>query len=53
MILRIRKDQYSRISGPLYPSDPLFFELGILKVQDVFKLHTSKFIYELPFSLYS
>ena len=42
----LRKDQYPRIPGPLYPSDPLFFELGILKVQDVFKLHTSKFIYD-------
>ena len=48
----LRKDQYPQIPGPLYPSDPLFSELGILKVQDVFKLHTGKFIYDC-FSLYS
>ena len=41
----VRKDQYPQSPGPLHPSNPLFFELGILKVQDVFKLHTGKFIY--------
>ena len=28
------------------PSDPLFRELGILKVQDIYKLTTLKFVYE-------
>ena len=40
------KDQYPQIPGPLNPSDPLFTELGILKIHDVFKLHVSKFIYD-------
>ena len=41
-----RKKLFPPLPGPLYPSAPLFSELGILKVQDVFKLHTSKFIYD-------
>ena len=32
------KDQYPQIPGPRNPSDPIFAELCILKVQDVFKL---------------
>ena len=39
------KDQYPPLRGPLNPADPIFFELGILKVHDVFKLQVSKFIY--------
>ena len=39
------KDQYPQIRGPLNPSDPIFYELGILKVHDVFKLQVSKFVY--------
>ena len=31
--------------GPLAPSLPLFRELKILKIHDVFKLHVAKFIY--------
>ena len=31
--------------GPLVSSTPLFKELKILKVQDVFELHVAKFIY--------
>ena len=40
------KDQYPPLPGPLNPADPLFFDLGILKVQDVFKLQVSRFIYD-------
>ena len=40
------KDQYPQIPGPRNPSDPIFVELGILKIQDVFKLQVSKFIYD-------
>ena len=40
------KDQYPQIPGPRNPSDPIFVELGILKVKDVFKLQVSKFIYD-------
>ena len=40
------KDQYPQISSPLNPSDPIFVDLGILKVQDVFRLQVSKFIYD-------
>ena len=29
---------------PLHATDPLFYKLGVLKVQDVFKLQVSKFI---------
>ena len=40
------KDQYPQIPGPRNPSDPIFVELGILKVEDVFKLQVVKFIYD-------
>ena len=40
------KDQYPQIPGPRNPSNPLFHELGILKVDDVFKFHVPKFVYE-------
>ena len=38
-------DQYQQVPGPLIHSGPIFKELGILKVDDIFKLHVSKFIY--------
>ena len=31
--------------GPLCPSNPLFKELNILKIDDIFKLHVCKFIF--------
>ena len=40
------KDQYPKIPGPLNPTDPIFVALDILKVQDVFKLQVSKFIFD-------
>ena len=40
------KDQYPPLHGPLNPADPIFFDLGILKIHDVFKLQVSKFIYD-------
>ena len=40
------KDQYPQIPGPLNPTDPLFHELEILKVHDVFKLQVSKLIFD-------
>ena len=38
-------DQYPLTPGPLIPSNPIFKELGILKISDIFKLQISKFIY--------
>ena len=40
-----RNDTFLSVPGPLYPTDPLFYKLGILKVQDVFKLQVSTFIF--------
>ena len=40
------KDQYPQLPGPLNPSNPIFLEVGILKVHDVFKLQVIKFIYD-------
>ena len=40
------KDQYPQIPGPRHPPDPIFKELEILKIHDVFKLQVSKFIYD-------
>ena len=39
------KDQYPQLPGPLNPTNPLFLELGILKIYDVFKLQVTKFIF--------
>ena len=39
------KDIFPSVPGPLHPTDPLFYKLGVLKVQDVFKLQVSKFIF--------
>ena len=36
-----RQDDYS-----FPPSDPLFVNLGIIKIQDIFKMNVSKFIYK-------
>ena len=40
------KDQYPQIRGPLNPSDPIFYDLQILKVHDVYKLQVSKLIFD-------
>ena len=42
----VYKDQYPQISGPLNPSNPIFLELGILKIYDVFKLQVIKFMFD-------
>ena len=38
------KDQFPEIPGPLFPSAPLFKELELLKVKEIFILQTAKFI---------
>lgn len=38
-------DQYPPIPGPRNPSNPSFVALEILKIQEVFKLQTAKFIF--------
>ena len=40
------KDQFPSIPGPLHPSNPLFLELQILKVKDIFMLQIAKFIHK-------
>ena len=40
-----KNDQYPLVPGPLVPSNPIFKELGILKVSDIFKLNVTKFIF--------
>ena len=40
------KDQFPSIPGPLHPSNPLFLELQILKVNDIFMLQIAKFIHK-------
>jgi len=37
-------DKYPVIPGPLTPSGPIFKELGLLKIEDIFTLFVSKFI---------
>ena len=44
--MMVYKDQYPQIPGPLNPSNPIFLELGILKIQDVFKFQVIRFIYD-------
>ena len=39
-----RNDIFPTVPGPLYPTNPFFCKLEILKVQNVFKLQVSKFI---------
>ena len=39
------KDALLPVSGPLYPTDPLFHELEIMKMNNVFKLQVAKFIF--------
>ena len=41
----ITNDVFPSVPGPLYPTDPLFYKLEVLKIQDVFKLQVSKFIF--------
>ena len=44
-------DQYPPLPGPLNPAYPIYYDLGIFYVQDVFTLQVSKFIYDfLPFN---
>ena len=38
---------YGEPAGPLPSAEPLFKELNILKLQDVFDLNIAKFIYSL------
>ena len=38
-------DQFPETPGPLCPTDPLFLELELLKIQDIFTLQASKFIF--------
>ena len=40
------KDQYPILGGRLNPTNPIFKDLGILKIQDIYKLHITKFIFE-------
>ena len=40
------KDQFPLIPGPLHPSNPLFRELQILKVNDIFMLQIAKFVHK-------
>ena len=40
------KDQYPILGGRLNPSNPLFKDLEILKIQDVYKLQVNKFIHD-------
>ena len=39
-------DTLPLVLGPLHPTDSLFYKLEIMKVQDVFKLQVSKFIFD-------
>ena len=39
------KDYYPQIPGKRHPSDPVFKELNILKVHDVFKMQVVVFIF--------
>ena len=43
------KDELPVLPGPLYPSLPLFLDLGFLKVKDIFTLQISKFIHKCIF----
>ena len=43
--LLTKNDHYPLIPGPLVSTNPLFKDLQILKVHDVFKLHVAKFIF--------
>ena len=40
------QDQHPILGGRLNPTNPLFKELDILKVQDIFKISVLKFIYD-------
>ena len=40
-----KNDHYPQVPGPLISTNPIFKDLGILKIDDVFKLHVSKFIF--------
>ena len=38
-------DKLPLVPGPLHPANPLFYEMEILKIYDVFKLQLAKFIF--------
>ena len=38
-------DKYPLVPGPLAPSNPIFRELGVMKIKDIFKLSVAKFIF--------
>ena len=40
-----RNDHYPQVPGPLISTNPIFKDLQILKVEDVFKLHLLKFVF--------
>ena len=40
------KDQFPPIPGPLIHTSPLFSEMGILKIKDIFAMQISKFIHK-------
>ena len=46
LIIITHNDTFPSVPEPLYPTDPLFYKMEILKVQDVFKLQVSKFIFD-------
>ena len=43
--LMTNNDNIPTLSTPLTSSDPIFKNLKILKIEDVFKFHVSKFVY--------
>ena len=40
------KDQYPQIPGPRYPSNPIFKQLELLKVYDIYKFQVTKFVFD-------
>ena len=44
--MMVFKDQYPDVPGPLPSSDPIFAQLKTLKVLDIYKLQTCKFIFK-------
>ena len=44
-------DQFPEVPGPLIAADPIFFKLGALKIDDVFKYQVCKFIYKCLYQL--
>ena len=44
--MMVYKDQYNEVPGPLSSSDPIFARLQTLKVVDIYKFQTCKFIFK-------